>query len=221
VSNPTANGACSCSTNVTSMPSCTSGNFYAAGGGSSNSCDQGFGGPTDGACVGIGFQITPYILGNPLPPTGGSCTATPVPDTSLVSETQGAVCDVPPASSEDVCTGAPPSGFSACIVTAGSTTCPAGSPFSNQQIVGSSDVLECSCGACTMQTTCSNQEMVLFPNGCGNGGAIVVPANGQCNPTNSGDYINGEQYQAQVHTTPSATPSATFQTMGPQTVCCR
>jgi hypothetical protein len=72
-----------------------------------------------------------------------------------------------------------------------------------------------------MQTTCSNQEVVLFPNGCGTGGAVVVPANGECNPTNSDDYINGEQYQAQVHTAPSATPSATFQVMGPQTVCCR
>jgi hypothetical protein len=224
VTNPLAGpGACSCGCEVTSAPSCSQGEVTGEIGLTGPPCSEALSMPSDGTCtMQLMEEIPAYLQVSPLPPTGGSCATEPVVDPTKVTTTPGVLCDVSAASAEAACSGAIPSGFSACIASASSASCPPGSPFQNQVTVASAETLTCSCSSCSLTTMCSNAQVLFYPDGCGSqAGVVTLAADGQCNPTNSSVEFSGLQYEATAEATCSANAVVGFEATGAQTVCCR
>ncbi|HEY8090408.1 MAG TPA: hypothetical protein VIF09_21250 [Polyangiaceae bacterium] len=220
-------GACTCSCNITSSPSCTSGTLltgWSTGGGPV--C------PNVGTSIGINGtgctqmqgQLAAGFSAQALPLTGGVCSGSAVGDTTKVSKTEVRTCAVPAANAEALCGGAAPGGFFACIMTAGDAPCPGG-PFTNRSVLADDETLVCTaCSSCTVTGTCSGAKMTFFGDSQCTPSGLTLPCDGSCAPTGSQSQgFSAFEYTAQVHAACSATSPAgpTFQPVNPSTVCCR
>src|SRR5581483_11405074 len=97
---------------------------------------------------------------------GGACTSTAHALAGAVTEPTQRYCSVPTASADAVCNGTPPSGFSACIVSAGAKACPTSTPFIHPFTVETGATLSCgTCSACSASTTCGSPTVAAFTNG--------------------------------------------------------
>ncbi len=219
-----ADGACACGIATQTPPDCQSGNmttFYDVG----INATCGTQGSTinfaSGNCRQGGGQFGNHFSGNPLPPTGGACTAAaPKTDLSKVTATTTTTCE-PTACAESICEGTAPSTFAACVEQAGDLVCPA--PFINRTLVGDSAAVS-ACGACACTVTnklCSKGQFYSYSDGqCGNQ-TNVLPVDTTCNGVGN-KFFGSLRYTATASATYTAGPSTpTLGLLNTKTVCCR
>jgi hypothetical protein len=227
-------GACSCSCSVAQDGNCAQGTLSVHPSiGNNGACDldAGWSKDLDGSgCTPLG--VTLYVSGPhsdlsaPLVPQGGSCADIVQSDPTKFAATSASYCDVPPASADSVCSGTVSSGFAACILTDGETTCPAGSLFAHAYVVQDSATLQCSsCAGCSAATSCSNAVLTGYSDTACSSPVGSVGVDGGCNPVNvftSPSPLVAVTYTAIASTncTPgTSTPGA--QLVNPRTICCR
>ena len=222
-----AAGACTCSCDITTQPSCTRGTLQGSYGTGAGACGAKVP-PLSIAGTGC-TQLQPggpapaSIAIQPLPATAGACSATAVGDTTKVTSTPVRTCDVVGASAESVCEGAPPAGFSACLVAPGDMACPTGSPFASRTLLAASQTLVCTaCSACTVSGTCDSPLVTYYSDYLCNNPVGTFPADGACQQPNWTGTLAGVEYHAMVQASCTGSgSSATFQPVSPQTLCCR
>jgi hypothetical protein len=229
-------GACSCGCSVSQPGNCAQGTLRvhpSVGGNGSCDVDGGWSKDLDGsACTVLG--VTLYVQGPhsdlayPLAPQGGTCSDTTQADTTKVATAAARYCDVPSAGADSVCNGTVPSGFAACIMTDGETSCPSGTPFSHAYVVEDGAMLQCSsCTGCTVATTCSNATLAGFSDMACSGPSLIgsVGVDGGCNAVNLTTYpasLVAIEYAVTVSSScnpGSSAPSAPL--TNPRTICCR
>ena len=223
-----AAGACSCTCQITTAPSCTAGMVSTSYGVAASTC------PTPGATLSVnGSTCTPLpgpgvlalnFQGQPLAPTGGSCSATPQGNDAAVTKRGVRYCDVLPASAESVCEGTVPSSFAACIVSAGDIACPSGSPFGNKTLVADDETLECSaCSTCSVEGTCTDPTVTFYSDAMCTMEVVQLASDGTCVPSNaSAKPVAAAEYAAQTNASCQASGSlASVSPQGPRTLCCR
>ena len=229
--------ACSCNCTVTADGSCTQGTLTVYGNHDTTSFCSELVLPatqiSSSHCLSAGGASTmtaSHGQATPLPPQGGSCSSTSMSDPTQVSTPPARYCDVAPASAESLCGGAAPTGFAACVMTAGEVACPANTPFVNgRYVVEDSVSLACSSCSCSVNTTCSNARLSAFGDvNCLTPPVASIALDGACNysgappppapPTNT----MGIEYTATATTTCSAGTSTGGTTLtNPRTLCCR
>lgn len=223
-------GACGCACGFTAQPSCTSGTLDTrfssqtpSGPGPCASAGQALTvGGTGCISLGTGGSLQAGFSAQPLPLSGGSCQGTVAADTSKFVKNPVRYCDVPSTSSDAVCAGGAPAGFSACIVSVGAVACPSG-PFTNRSIVEDDDVLVCpACDVCQVTGACTNAQLTVYGDGQCQTQVAQLAVDGQCVGVN-GQYVGSARYSAQPQASCSAKASASPTiNPGPQhTVCCR
>ncbi|HEY6462723.1 MAG TPA: hypothetical protein VIY73_21285 [Polyangiaceae bacterium] len=226
--------ACACPCAVTTQPTCDEGTLasrYSQGPPPPGvACpSQGLSLPVNGpGCMAMsnGGQLGGGFSADAIQPTGAACSSTLTPDPSQVTKTQVRTCEVPSSQADSVCTAAPPSGFSACVESAGDVACPPG-VFSSRAVADDDEILVCPpCGTCQVGSTC-NQPTVTF-YGDPNCKTMVATfgTTGVCEPTGpkvDGQYVSSYEYSVQPQATcqPAAGGNASFNPVGPHTVCCR
>jgi hypothetical protein len=219
-------GACTCSCNITTQPTCSVGDITWNYGMTAPMCPGASPMYSNGKCT--------LILGSPalgtaqqvqpLPLSGGVCSGQAVGSPSMVQETQVQTCSVPAANEASVCAGTAPMGFSACIIAPGDVQCPSGSPFSKRTLVADSEMLVCSaCGICNVTGMCQNPTLTIYSDGFCQTKVATIPANGMCVGAPMNATAGGFWYQAQVQGAQCSASgtSASFQPTNPQTLCCR
>jgi hypothetical protein len=229
-------GACSCDCTVAQPGNCAQGTLSvhpSAGGNGACDLDGGWSKDLDGSeCTVLGFSkivAGPHSdQSTPLVAQGGTCDDITLPDMTQISAAAARYCDVPWSSADSVCNGMVSSGFAACIMASGETTCPAGSPFVHSYVVEDSLALQCSsCAGCTVATSCSNATLTGFSDtACSSQNVIAsVGIDGSCNPVNlvsSPSALVAIEYAVTATsdcTAGTSTPSA--QLTNPRTICCR
>ncbi len=231
VASPTLQaGACTCSCNVTTQPSCALGTVTVGYSGN-NQCN--FTLPpmnitTEGQCVDYGIgTFTPFSYNSytKLPLTPGTCTTAAATDTSKVGSTPTRTCIPPQTCAEDVCNGDVPQGMRACIVGAGDVACPAG-PFSDKAaVVGSDTSLTCgACSACSVTASaCGNGTVKYWGDSSCTQAKGTIAADGKCNATGTPSGVNHFTYENPVQNVKcnAGTSTPTADLAGKQTVCCR
>jgi hypothetical protein len=225
--------ACACTCAVTTQPTCDQGTLptrYSQG-----PPPPGVACPSQGLSLsvkgpgctqlGSGGQLQGGFSADAIQPTGAACSSTLTPDPSQVTKTEVRTCELPSSQADSVCTTAPPSGFSACVESAGDVACPPG-VFSSRAVVDDDEILVCPpCGTCQVGSTC-NQPAVTF-YGDPNCKTMVATfgVTGVCEPTGPKDGQNVAAYaysvQPQATCQPPAGGAASFNPVGPHTVCCR
>lgn len=219
-------GACSCSCNVTTQPSCVLGTVTGVWG--NTGCGNAWGPwtfTTPGQCVDLGVNVN---LGNnnnfsKLALTPGVCSGASAADPGKVTSTPMRTCTPAAGCAEDVCSGQVPSGLRSCIASNGDVACPAG-PFSQKAaVVGSGPSLLCgSCSACSTQATCGAATIKYWDDANCTQATGSIAADGKCNPT-SNVHANHITYESQVQNVQcvagSSTPSVDL--AGKTTICCR
>ncbi len=228
-------GACSCTCSVSQQADCSSGMLTGLTnpGHHNDACVNTW--PTAGPFAFSGGQCVPIqaadqgTLGNfqatPLPPQGGACSSSAVQaNTGQLTEPTQRFCDVPAASADAVCGGSPPAGFSACIVSSGQVSCPAGTPFVHPFTVEDAAALQCSsCTACTISATCSNASVSVFTDAACSTAVSTLAVDGTCVLNmNEVATVTNIKYTATSNTTCAAGSStASFQLTGARTICCQ
>ncbi len=225
-------GACSCSCSVTQPGECGQGSLaiVTSPGHRDDMCDTAWFTATVNGSQCIPVPAGAIDLGNfmasPLPATstGGACTSTAQTNTSAVTAPTQRYCDVPAASSDAVCNGTPPAGFSACIMAAGEVACPASTPFTQKFTVEDSATVSCgTCSACAVATTCSNPMVATFLTAdCSGAVSASFAVNGTCVTNNVEATVLSIEYTSTTQATCAAGAStAAAQLTGARTICCR
>jgi hypothetical protein len=247
VEDPNAAAACPCGAcSVTGQPSCASGTVgvyydYVSGGagacGTPGMVPQLNNSPA-GAC-GSGSDVyhgnyAPFDVAYvPPPPSGGSCSA---PGSATGTVTYGAhdrTC-VPSSAQSAGCDGglcAPSlsSPYSACIMQAGTPSCPAG-PLGVRHVAGDGVSFACSDCGCSVSGTCTGSITLYTDAKCTKPG-VTIPADRSCNRISSlpnsasndtfGAYIYTANPPASVQCTGSGSSSAENVTLQDTvTICC-
>ena len=226
--------ACGCACTVVQSPSCATGTAdgelrqllllgaactqsYAPIAVGSTACQ-----PSNGTFIGVpaAAAIAPLAL------TGGTCTGSPKGNVANVAKSLIRYCDVPVGDMETVCSGAAPTGTSACIVSQGDVACPGTSPFSNRTVVGDDEALVCAgCSSCTVSGTCNSPSLTFYSDVSCTKSIVDVVADGACVTTNAGtERVAAFEYSAEASPQCVATgadPAPSFQTVNPHTLCCR
>jgi hypothetical protein len=221
--------ACTCPCSITAQPSCTSGTLQGGFGNASGAAACATKVPplsiSGSGCTQLqpGGPAPTSIAIEPLPASGGTCTASAVGNTTQVTSSQVRTCDVAGAGAEVVCEGSPPAGFSVCIAAAGDMACPSGSIFANRTVVAASETLVCTaCSSCTVTGTCSSPLVTYYSDYLCLNAVATFPADGACTQPNWSGNLAGVEYHATVQAScAGAGSAATFQAISPQTVCCR
>jgi hypothetical protein len=226
-------GTCTCdSCSVTAPPSCVTGSIsggYDYTGGRCNISTPTLGNANPGGC---NTDNPHYALGNldiyfdPLPPSGGSCTAAATPHPSQVTFSgKGEICSV----NVDAGTPLVMSPFLECIAKPGMSPCPPG-PLNVPHQVGAGATITCA-GSCTCSTTatCTGGTVTYYQSSnCTGSTTLVMPAGGssQCNSVAGGNVSYGSNKYTATVTNPACTfggtsaATVTGLTAG-QTVCCQ
>jgi hypothetical protein len=220
-------GACTCSCEVTSAPSCATGTLQ--GGYGTMGCNTKVWplSISGSGCTQLqpGGPVPANIAIDALPSTGGACSSNAVGDTTKVATNPVRTCDIGGAGADAqmVCQGAAPAGFSSCIATAGDVPCPTGSDFTTRAVLGSSETLVCSeCSSCTVAADCSSPLVTFYSDYLCTQAVATFPANGACMQPGWTGNIAGVEYHVTSQATCAASGSAaTFQPADAQTVCCR
>jgi hypothetical protein len=123
---------------------------------------------------------------------------------------------------EEVCNGATPPGFSACVAIDGEVSCPPG--WGNRTLIGESASLSCSSCTCQATATCSAGRINFYSDGSCNTLRIAFDVNGTCQATNGGGSIAAFTYSATVdgaECTANGSRTASVGLASPRTVCCK
>jgi hypothetical protein len=222
VTNPQAQtGACTCSCNVTQQPSCTTGNVNWSYGMLAPLCFGSSPVNSNGMCQPYNGSLQAAQSVQPLPSTGGACTAQAMGNTGKVQTTQVRTCSVPASDEAAVCGGGVPVGSAACIIAPGNVPCPQGA-FQVRSVIADTETLVCSaCGACSVTASCTNAELDIYSDMQCMNMTTSIPANGMCVGVQAGQ-MQAYWYKAQVSApTCKATTTASFQATNAQTLCCR
>ena len=231
VASPTSqSGACTCSCNIASQPSCALGAVTMK---YSNDTQCGvtyatYNITTAGACIDYGagtFTLVSHHAYTKLGLTPGSCTTAAVLDKTKVGVTGMRTCSPPTACAEDVCNGAVPAGMRACVVSSGDVACPAG-PFSDKvAVVGGDATLSCGgCSACSVtQSPCGNGTVKFWGDANCTSGKGSITADGNCNVTGGGSNVNHFTYENPVQNVAcnAGASTAAVDLSTKRTVCCR
>ncbi len=228
VASPAAgNGACKCSCNVTTQPSCAIGTVTGSWG--NGTCGNGWGPwtfATQGQCVDLGVNTNLANNNNfsKLGLTPGACSTGAVADNSKLTSTPMRGCVPSTACAEDVCNGQVTAGFRSCITSPGDVACPAG-PFSVKvAVAGPSATLACgACSACSVtQSACGNATVKYWDDANCTVARGTITADGQCNGTNN-VHANHITYENPVQNVQcvAGTSAPTVDISGKSTVCCR
>jgi hypothetical protein len=235
----TSPAQCGCACNVSSMPSCDTGNITAASGPDSTCGGQ----PTpypanDGQCntgPGAALKVASYVNASGPPPAGGTCNPQASDVNPSTGATQGETCGGETmfgagCSGGQVCALAP-NGYQGCIHHGGQLACLAGSGYTQTNAVGTLNDTR-GCGPCTCsgtpETTCGPGTWTFYDNGnCSGGGGLTITADGQCDK-NGGDPAHTFQSNSfsaspnQASCAPPTPPMATgsVQLQNEDTVCC-
>lgn len=219
--------ACSCSCTKTADPDCQTGVTTISGVGQTCSGFSGGFSYSNGTCRPTGGTIDDYDEATTIKPSGGTCTVTTVPNNAAITSTSGRLCTPDASCAPAACGGYAPSGFSACIATAGDVACPAGSAFSAKHVVTELASVQCSdCGsACTFQGSCTSPKLSFYAENTCTTLIVSIPANGTCTQTNKANTaVGGSKYTATASftgCTAAGTSTATLGMQTPRTVCCR
>lgn len=227
---PAANACtCTCQISAADPPSCAVGTFTSRVG--ATTCDSnGQGYTVNGTgCTAIGSPGAVSAFGNypafPLRP--GTCLPGVQKAPAPVTATEVRGCVPTPDCVEDVCRGAPPAGFSSCVVHDGDVACPAG-PFTARTLVADAADVTCGgCATCQNRATCSTAVFRFYNDGACATELATRIANGVCNPLatgNAGTFVSRFRYDSTpVAPTcmPTAAPTSALSLTGTRTVCCR
>lgn len=222
-------GACTCSCNIATQPSCALGTVtakYSTDGNCGNAWKT-FTITTAGQCMDYAmgdFNLASHNSYTKLALTPGTCTTAAVPDTGKVGSTPMRTCAPPAACAEDVCNGTVPAGMRACITAPGDVKCPAG-PFSDKAtVIGASTTLACdACSACGVtQSACGTATVKYWGDANCTAARGTITADGNCNTTGGVNvshftYENPVQNVQCVAGTSTAKPDLDTK----RTVCCR
>jgi hypothetical protein len=115
----------------------------------------------------------------------------------------------------------------ACIIQNGSSSCPSGSSFSQQHLVGTGSDVTCTACGCNVTATCSGEVVFYADSSCTQGESNVA-ADSACHagPTSdAGSAFSSYKYIANapgdVQCASTGSSSATAVTLSnEQTVCC-
>ncbi len=227
VSNPiVGDGACTCGCNVTTPPTCNTGDItrYLDGTGTATCGTQGYTFPAASACtaMGVALYLNQYHYSVTGPAAvGGVCAFDATPDTSKVTSTASQLCAPPTSCPGAICNDNGP----VCVAQDGDVACPPA--FPTKTVVGASATADCSAcsGACAVSATCSGK-FSTFTDGACSMNEVDFTADGTCvaNPTsNVGPYYYYE-YAGSVASAAckgSATSTGTGKLDGTSTVCCK
>ena len=221
-------GACTCSCNITTQPSCAIGQVTGKWA-NDNQCGNSWGQwtiATAGQCTAFPNPVTVgnYNQFSKLPLTAGACSGTPTPDTSKLTSTPMRTCAPSTACAEDVCNGQVPSGMRSCITAPGDVTCPLSPVIDKVAVVGPNATLECgTCTTCNVAGTCAGTATLKYwddANCTVARGSIT--ANGACNPTTN-QHVSHFTYENPVQglacNAGTSTPKVDLATK--RTICCR
>jgi hypothetical protein len=215
-------GACDCSCTVGSAPSCTTTGQMSTRYSTTDGCaSAGASINVSGTgCTPLAGNLSTYFSATPLP-ASLTCSASAVLDDTQVSSTPARTCQVPSECSEEVCNGAGPPGFSACVASDGDVPCPAG--WNTRTVIGESATLSCSTCTCQASATCNGRINFYSDSGC-NTLLIAFDANDTCQATNGGGNIAAFTYSATVsgaQCTADGPRTASVALAAPRTVCCK
>ncbi|MGO9835033.1 MAG: hypothetical protein ACLP1X_12535 [Polyangiaceae bacterium] len=243
VEGPTAAaGACSCGAcTVTSPPSCDSGmvpvhydETVSVGAGTCDLVAQPGTGPLmnnpPGSCGTDLYQgsYAGFDISYASPPaTGGVCTAPGVASgMGLTYTLQGRSCTAeaqPPSCDGNACTPSIAAPFQACLMTAGSATCPPGN-LTARHLVGTAASVTCADCTCSAAATCAGTVTLYTDSTCMTG-AYQVPADGSCVPIHKQEasydsyiYTGGSPESVTCEASGAAEPSVALE--GEATICC-
>jgi hypothetical protein len=162
--------------------------------------------------------------------SGGQCSSPGVASGTVTYGSQDTECTADSATSGgcsgDECTPSLPSPYMACIIQSGSTSCPFGSSFSQQHLVGTGSEVVCAACGCNVTATCGGRVVLYTDTGCTQG-AFSVGADGACHAVTGADAgvdFNSYKYIANapgdVQCASTGSSNATVTLSNEQTVCC-
>jgi len=224
-------GACTCSCNIATQPSCALGAVTGTWSGDAN-CGNAWKTWTFtavGQCMdygmGANFALGSHNSYTKLGLTPGTCNSpAAVADGSKVGSTPMRTCVPSVACAEDVCNGAVPAGMRACIATAGDVACPAG-PFSDKAaVIGATTTLSCAgCSTCNVtQSACGAATVKFWADANCTQAKGSVAADGNCNATGSVSTTHFTYENPVQNVQCNAGTSAPTADLGTKrTVCCR
>jgi hypothetical protein len=229
-------GACSCSCNVTTNPTCSLGKLfghYDTGGGLTCANVGGDLLNTNNMCGTDGF-LGPFDVGNEhrfAPPglSGGTCSASASANQAKLSfGSSGRACkaSVLPECNGKVCPPSLATPFKSCIAHTGDVACPA--PFTTKHLVGSAGTLACSnpCACSGVTGTCNGGTLNYYNSGdCSGAAALSIPVDDACHATDlAGASVGSHKYIANapsgIGCTKNGSPTPSVSYTGQQTICC-
>jgi hypothetical protein len=163
--------------------------------------------------------------------SGGACTSSGQPTGTLTYGGNDRSCapDSAPSAgcSGDQCTPDLPSPYLACVVQPGSVSCPSGSVFSVQHVVGTSGTLACGACGCGVDATCSGKVALFTDPGCtqgemdfATGQCLAGPTGGGLGGTSFGSYKYEANPPAAVSCAASGSSQASVTLVSEETICC-
>lgn len=226
VTNPVAlGGACSCRCNATA-PTCkptqltiTDGANAGCGGGTTSQVSY------SGNCANVTLNNKAYLQVGKVTPVNGGCTADTLANGTQVTFDVVRACTPPPSCLGDVCGGAVPSGFAACVDLPGNVPCTV-SGYPNRTVVGNGATLNCNLGtcACGATTSCGGNVQFFGQPNC----AVLTTTIQADDVCAAGNFQNGSTSQSVRY---NGTPLTTCQSSGAavadpglaavHTICCK
>jgi hypothetical protein len=223
-------GACGCTCNVETAPTCDEGSVGRMVSINNGPCNQTGQGVTVAGPGCTPFQtgsggLAPKSQSSPLPLTAGTCSGSPASDLSAVTTQPGLVCTPPTQCEEQLCEGTAAAGFTLCVSQPGAGgACPAG--WQSPVVVG--DGVDLSCSACTCdinsQSSCSNAAIDFYTDTDCNTLDTTVLLTGTCTAEpGAGDMPVALKYRATLTQVCAATgpETPTVALSNPQTICCQ
>jgi hypothetical protein len=210
-------GTCSCGAcQITTSPACATENFTSTVGTGMGCDDAGAGFQTTGTSCAMVPGTLPGSIAIAGAQVAGLCASSAVPDASTVTSQSDRIC-VPPQSCL-ACNPGLSTDFEACIMTANSVPCPAGT--SQMHVVSPSYALQCTVCSCAITGTCSGT-LTFFSNPDCSGASSTLLTNGICAQT-SGNGFGSYAFDGGL-TTMSCSPGTSTAAFAPtslMTVCC-
>jgi hypothetical protein len=223
-----APGACTCTCQITTAPSCTAGTIATSFGTLGAAC------PTPGepfTVTSSGCTALPQagtlalnFQGSAIALSGGACAGAAQTASNQLTKNGVRYCDVAASNAESVCEGAAGPGFAACIVADGDLACPPGSPFTKKTTVADDESLTCSaCGTCAVTGTCAKPTLTFYSDAACSAQVTQVASDGTCVPSNAaGKSVAAAEYTAETNASCAASGStASVSPKGAHTLCCR
>ena len=160
-------------------------------------------------------------------PSGGQCASAGQPTGNLSYASQETLCAPIVAQAAGCCVPSLAAPYGACVAQSGSVSCPAGTPFTEQHVVGTSVALTCTACGCSATAECGGR-VALFTDSSCTQGEFDVGADGACHPGPGGlgTAFNSYQYVANIPTNVAcaatgSSSAANVTLTDQQTICCQ